>query len=580
MHDLLIRNGTLVDGTGSPSRRADVAVSGGVVTAVGEDASGPARRTVDAEGQLVLPGWVDIHTHYDGQATWDPWLAPSSLHGVTTTVFGNCGVGFAPVRPGSEDYLINLMEGVEDIPGTVLAEGIDFRWESFPEYLDALSSNGWTMDVAAQLPHGVLRFYVMGERGADHGVAPSDDEAVRMGELAEEALRAGALGITTSRTTKHKAADGRLTPGLSAGRGELYGLADAMRRAGAGVFQCNTDFGPGEYDILRDVAVRAGRPLSVLLLQVDREPDLWRQTLDRIEASAAEGIAVNGQVGCRPIGIMMGLETSVHPFVAHPLWKPLLDRSPAECLKALADPDFRRRLVEERPDDPDTRFVAYGLEKGFELGDPLDYEPEPSRTIRARAEAEGRSPWELALEIMMKDGGRGLIMYPFENYAEGNLEVIRTLLESPHTICGLGDGGAHVATICDAGYPTFLLSYWARDRDRGPRLPLEYLVRKQTGATAAAYGLHDRGVLAPGYRADVNVVDFEALGLERPRIIYDLPAGGRRLMQGATGYRHTFVAGVEVRAEGEFTGELPGRVVRGARPAPAANGAAARNGRA
>ncbi len=567
MHDLLIRGGTIVDGTGTPSFRGNVAVRNGLIVGVGEDATGPARRTIDAEGHLVLPGWVDIHTHYDGQAMWDRHLAPSSLHGVTTAVFGNCGVGFAPVRPGSEDYLINLMEGVEDIPGSVLAEGVDFSWESFPEFIDALDRTTRTMDVAAQLPHGVLRFYVMGERGADHGTAPSADEIDRMGKLTEEALQAGALGVSTSRTTKHKAADGRMTPGLSAGQEELFGIADAMKRAGAGVFQCNTDFGPGEYEILEQVAIRSGRPLSVLLLQIDKEPNLWRQTLDSIERSAANGIAVNGQVGCRPIGIMMGIDTSVNPFVEHPLWKPLLGKSTKDRLVALADPDFRRRLIEERPDNPHTDFMAYALERGFELGDPLNYEPHPSQTIKTRAETEGRSAWELALEVMEKDDGRGLILYPFENYSEGNLEVVRTLLESPHTVCGLGDGGAHVATICDAGYPTFMLTYWARDRAEG-QFPLEYLVRKQTFATAQAYGLHDRGVLARGFRADINIVDFEELALERPEIIRDLPAGGRRLMQGAHGYHHTFVGGVEVRNGGEFTGEFPGITIKGARSAP------------
>lgn len=569
MYDLLIKGGTVVDGTGAPATTADVAVQGDVIAAVGA-LGGSARRTIDADGALVLPGWVDIHTHYDGQATWDADLTPSSLHGVTTTVFGNCGVGFAPVRPGSEPYLINLMEGVEDIPGTVLAEGVDFCWESFPEYMDVLAKTPRTMDVAAQLPHAVLRFYVMGERGADHAVIPTDEEVAEMGRLAEAALRAGALGISTSRTSKHKAADGRMTPGLSADRAELFGLADAMRRAGAGVFQCNTDFGPGEYAILEDVARRSGRPLSVLLLQIDREPGLWREILASIERSNATGLDVKGQVGCRPIGVMMGLDTTMNPLATHPAWKPLAELPLAERVRALRTPDLRRRLVEERPTDSYTKFVAYGLTRSSEFSAGFDYEPQPHETIQARAEAAGRSPWDLVLDVLLDHDGKGLLFFPFENYADGDLAVIRTLLQSPHTVCGLGDGGAHVATLCDAGYPTFLLSYWARDRVKGPGLPLEHLVRKQTAATASSYGLCDRGQLRPGYRADINVIDFDSLNVTRPEIVYDLPAGGKRLVQGSEGYVHTFASGVEVRSMGEFTGARPGKLLRGATVAPSA----------
>ena len=568
MHDLLIKGGTVVDGTGAKARTADVAVQGDVVAAVGS-VDGPARRTIDADGALVLPGWVDIHTHYDGQATWDAELTPSSLHGVTTTVFGNCGVGFAPVRPGSEPYLINLMEGVEDIPGTVLSEGVDFRWESFPEYMDVLAETPRAMDVAAQIPHGVLRFYVMGERGADHEAAPTEDEISQMRDLAGAALRAGAVGISTSRTTKHRAADGRMTPGLSADRAELAGLAEAMRRAGAGVFQCNTDFGPGEYGILEEVARRSGRPLSVLLLQIDREPELWRETLGAIERSNQAGLQVRGQVGCRPIGVMMGLETSMNPFKTHPAWESIAGLSPSDRVAALRGPDLQRRLVEERPTDPYTKFMDYGLTRSSEFTPRFDYEPVPDETVQARAAAANRSPWDLALELMLKSDGKGLLFFPFENYADGDLAVIRTLLESPHTVCGLGDGGAHVATLCDAGYPTFLLSYWARDRVKGPGLPLEHLVHKQTLATASSYGLHDRGQLRPGFRADINVIDFDSLKVTRPEIVYDLPAGGKRLLQGAEGYLHTIASGVEVRSMGEFTGARPGRLLRGATALPA-----------
>ncbi|HZD25242.1 MAG TPA: amidohydrolase family protein [Alphaproteobacteria bacterium] len=568
MHDLVIRRGSVVDGTGAATRTADVAMKDGRIAEVG-DRLGPARQEVDADGALVLPGWVDIHTHYDGQATWDPLLTPSSWHGVTTTVFGNCGVGFAPIRPGTEDYLINLMEGVEDIPGTVLAEGLDFSWESYPQYLDALAAAPKAMDVAAQVPHGALRFYVMGERGADHGIVPSEDEIAAMERLMQEALSAGAMGFSTSRTTKHRAADGRFTPSLSAQEPELAGIARAMKRAGAGTIQCNSDFGDGEFEILRAMAELSGRPLSVLLLQVDNAPELWRRTLAQIEATNRDGLYVTGQVGTRPIGILMGLDTSINPFTSHPAWRGLKDLAPAERVARLqADGALRRRLVEERPDDGHTRWMGKALERSFALGEPLDYEPAAEESVAARAAREGRDRWALALELMLERDGTALLMHSFENYNACSLDALREMLLSENTVSGLGDGGAHVATICDASAPTTLLTIWARDRKRGERLPLEFLVRKQTRDAARVFGLLDRGVLAPGYRADINVVDFDALAVGQPRVVHDLPAGGRRLAQRASGYRHTFVAGVEVTRDGEHTGALPGGLVRGARPAP------------
>jgi N-acyl-D-aspartate/D-glutamate deacylase len=568
--DIVITGGTLVDGTGSAARPADVAVVGDRIVEIGAPGSlGPARRTVDATGQLVLPGWVDVHTHYDGQATWDPTLTPSAWHGVTTTVFGNCGVGFAPVRPGAEGYLINLMEGVEDIPGTALAEGLDFDWESFPDYLDVLGRTAYTMDVAAQIPHGALRFYVMGDRGADHAEIPTPAEIADMGRLVQLALDAGALGFSTSRTTKHKARDGRPTPSLSAGDPELNGIAEAMAAAGRGVLQANSDFGPGEFEVLRRMVEISGRPLSVLLLQVDGAPDLWRRTLDQIHDAQADGLPIVGQVGARPIGVLMGLDTSVHFFATHPAYRGIAALPVAERVARLRDDaELRRRLVTERPDDEFTRWMTRAIERTFELVEPLDYEPTPDRSIAARAAAAGRDRWDLALDLLAADDGRALLLHPFENYHGGDLEVVRTMLADEHTICGLGDAGAHVATICDASSPTFLLTHWTRDRCRGDQLPLKQLVRKQTRDTARFYGLADRGVVAPGYRADLNVVDHERLRLLRPELIADLPAGGKRLVQRAEGYRHTFCAGVEVCRDGELTGARPGRLVRGARPTP------------
>ena len=563
MHDILIQGGTVVDGTGSPAHQADVAVQGGRIAAVGHGL-GSAHRVIDARGLLVTPGFVDIHTHYDGQATWDAFLTPSCWHGVTTAVFGNCGVGFAPVRPGSTEYLINLMEGVEDIPGTVLAEGIAWSWESFPEYLDALDKRHYAMDIGAQLPHAALRFYAMGDRGANHQEHPSPAELDQMGQLAEAALQAGALGITTSRTIKHRARDGRFTPSLTAAEPELFAIAGALRRAGKGVLEVNSDFGDGDFEILRAAAEAAGRPMSLLLLQVDNAPALWRKTLDQIHEARRAGLDVTGQVGAKSIGVLFGLETSRNPFDNHPAWLPLAPLTPRARYERLqGDPALRQRLVHERPTDALTVWFDQALRRTFALGPTLDYEPDASQSLVARAQREGRSPWALALDALMADEGKGLLLHPFENYNSGDFGVVHEMLADSATVMGLGDAGAHVGLICDGAGPTYLLKHWARDRQRGPRLPLELLVKKQTQDTAAVYGLHDRGVLAAGKKADINVIDFAALDLLAPQVAYDLPAGGRRLLQRARGYRHTFVTGVEVLRDDELTGQTPGRLIRG-----------------
>ena len=478
-------------------------------------------------------------------------------------LFGNCGVGFAPVRPGTTDYLINLMEGVEDIPGTVLAEGVPFTWESFPQYMDALAAMPRAIDVGAQVPHGALRFYVMGERGADHAQAPTGAELEQMAALLEESLRAGALGFTTSRTSKHRARDGRLTPSLSAREPELFALARAMKRAGRGVLEVNSDFGPGEFEALRAAAEIARRPLSCLLVQVKNAPDLWRQTLDQVRAARASGIEANAQVGCRPIGVLLGLDTTVNPFTAHPVWAELRKLPSDERYRRLAaDADLRRRLLEAASERENSIFAA-DLANAFPLtGGELDYEPEPSQSVAALAAARGLEPRALALELMMADGGNGLLLHPFENYCGGNLDVVHEMLTDDAMVMGVADGGAHVGVICDAGAPTFLLTHWARDRRRGPRLPLEFLVRKQTREAALAYGLADRGLLAPGCKADINVIEFDRLCLRPPAVVYDLPAGGKRLVQKAEGYRHILVSGVETLRDDTHTGALPGKLVR------------------
>ncbi|MCW5623038.1 MAG: amidohydrolase family protein, partial [Burkholderiales bacterium] len=486
-------------------------------------------------------------------------------HGVTTAVFGNCGVGFAPVRPGSERYLIQLMEGVEDIPETVLAEGIEFRWESFAQYLDALEAMPRIMDIGAQIPHAALRFYVMGDRGADHASLPSEDEIERMGVLVEEALRAGALGFTTSRTIKHKTKDGRYTPSLSAREPELAGIARAMRRAGSGVLEVNSDFDDGDFEILRGIAEMAGRPLSVLLLQVHNAPQLWRETLAGIHAARRNGQEVNGQVGSRPIGMMMALEGSIHPFVTHPLWEELEALAPQARVRRLeGDAELRRRLWAELPDNGHTRWIAGMLPRTFKLREPLDYEPDMKDGVIEEAKRLNRNPFDLTLEWLLERDGKQILFHTFENYWEGDLSVVGALLEDEATVCGLGDAGAHVGYMCDASSATSMLTQWTREPRRGHRnLPLEFLVKKQTADTARAYGLHDRGVIAPGYRADFNLIDFDALRVTMPELVYDLPAGGRRMIQRADGYRHTFVAGVEVMRDGVATGALPGKLIRG-----------------
>jgi N-acyl-D-aspartate/D-glutamate deacylase len=425
------------------------------------------------------------------------------------------------------------------------------------------------MDVGVQVPHAALRFYVMGDRGADHNERPTADEVTRMGQLLEEALRAGAFGFSTSRTTKHRAADGRPTPSLTAAEPELAGIACAMKRAGTGVIQVNSDFGEGEFALLRAAAELANRPLSLLLVQMEIAPNRWSETLASLDQACAEGLDFTAQVGSRPIGILLGLQASRHPFLTHPLWKPLegLDHK-TQTARIVNDRQLRRRLVEDRPDDEYTRGMAAILERTFELGEPLNYEPDFASSITNRARAAGRDAFDLALDLLLQKEGTTLLLHTFENYCGGDLSVVHQMLVNRNTVCGIADGGAHVGYICDASSPTSLLTIWARDRKRGPKLPLEFLVHKQTMATARSYGLHDRGVIAPGYRADLNVIDFGKLGLDPPVVAHDLPAGGKRIVQRARGYRHTFVHGIEVARDGEDTGARPGRLLRGFRSGP------------
>jgi N-acyl-D-aspartate/D-glutamate deacylase len=568
MHDLVIRGGTLVDGTGHERFTGDLAIAGGRIAEVGRIA-GHGRREIDASGLLVAPGFVDVHTHYDGQATWDALLAPSCWHGVTTVVMGNCGVGFAPVRPDQRDLLIRLMEGVEDIPGTALSEGIRWEWESFPEYLDALGRRRFALDVAAQVPHGALRTYAMGERGADHREAPSEAEIAEMARLVHEALEAGALGFTTSRTVNHRSSDGRPTPSLTAGREELVGIARGLARARRGVFEVVCDFADlkAEFALLRAMVEASGRPMSITTLQSEGRPEQWRRLLDLIGEAARAGLPMRAQVAVRPIGLILGLSATLNPFSSHPSFQRLAGLPLADQVKRLRDPELRARILAEQA-APAFAAVGADFERLFELGDPPDYEPPAEHSVAARARARGLAPAELVYDLLLERDGRALLYRPIMNYAAGDLEAVREMLLHELAVPGLGDAGAHVGLISDGSFPTYLLAHWARDRRRGARLPLEWLVKRQTADTAALVGLGDRGRLLPGLRADVNLIDFAALAVRPPEIVYDLPAGGKRLLQRATGYAKTLVAGEVVFEDGEPTGALPGRLVRGPQPAP------------
>lgn len=569
MHDLVIRGGIIVDGTGADRFTGDLAIDGGVITEVGSvDERG--REEIDADGLLVFPGFVDIHTHYDGQVSWDERVTPSSLHGVTTVIMGNCGVGFAPVRPDQRDFLISLMEGVEDIPGSALSEGITWEWESFPEYLDAIDRHPHAIDIGAQVPHGSLRAYVMGERGANREAA-TPDEIDEMTRLTEEAIRAGAFGFTTSRTVRHRTSAGDHTPTLGAAAQELMGIGRALADAGAGAFEMVSDFDDeeAEFAMMRELAASTGRPLTFSLSQDDEDPDRWRRLLDRVAEVVAEGVPIGVQVAPRPIGVLLGLEASVHPFIAQPSYGPLHLLPLDDKVAKLRDPEVRQKILSEEPAIGGMfRQFAKGFHKMFPLGDPPDYEPAPEASVAGIAGREGRDPEEVLYDLLLERDGHELIYFPLFNYSQGDLEPAREMMQDPNTVLGLSDGGAHCGAICDASFPTTLLTHWGRDRSRGERLRLEWLVKRQTHDTARQVGLHDRGVLQPGYKADVNLVDFDGLTLHAPRIVHDLPAGGKRLMQEAEGYAATVVAGQVTQRDGEPTGALPGRLLRGAQSAP------------
>jgi len=574
MNDLLVRGGTVIDGTGAAPRTADVALASGRVVEVGR-VSGPARRTIDADGLLVTPGFVDVHTHYDGQATWDELLTPSCWHGVTTVVMGNCGVGFAPVAPDQREWLIGLMEGVEDIPGAALSEGIRWAWESFPEYLDALECTPRVIDVGAQVPHGAVRGYVMGERGARNEPASSEDIAA-MAAIVRDGMAAGALGFSTSRTLAHRAIDGEPVPGTFAAEDELFGLGRVLGEMGIGVFELapagalGEDLAAPEREVawMRRLATEIGRPATFVCTQNNADPTAWRRLLDLAGEAAGQGVAIRPQVHARTVSILLGFQT-FHPLAFTPAWgaSGLAAQPWTEQVQRLRADEALRSLVVRQLRGLETDAVVMGFmdpKRVFLLGDPPDYEPPRERSVASIAAERNADMWATYLDLLMADDGRELLNSPVLNYSDGNLEAVREMLLHPTSAFGLGDGGAHAGQTCDASSTTFLLQYWARDRDHG-RLPVELVVHKLTQATAGLYGLGDRGVLAPGGLGDVNLIDFDGLRLHRPEKIADLPGGASRLIQRADGYVATIKAGQVTFEHGQDTGARPGTLLRGSR---------------
>jgi N-acyl-D-amino-acid deacylase len=569
----VIRNARLVDGSGAPETTADVVFEDGIIREVlgaGKAPTAHAHRIIDADGLLLTPGWVDVHTHYDAQATWDPWLTPSSWHGATTVVMGNCGVGFAPAHEDRHEWLIELMEGVEDIPGAAMTEGLTWGWRSFPEYLDTLASQERVIDIGAQIAHGALRAFVMGERGAANESA-TDADIAEMAKQVDEAMAAGALGFSTSRTPIHKSKSGELVPGTNADENELFGIAEALNKHSRGVFQ----FAPehkilptDEWPWMRELSARNPHvTVSVNLNQDDAAPEVWRTVLKELDRAQADGLNIIAQVAGRSIGVLMCLEGSFHPLAFHPAWQEIAHLPHADKVKALRDETLRNKFVNEIPRDGGffEGIVLSRLWKMFPVTDAnINYEPNPKTdSIDALAQARRIAPMDMVYDQLLANNGRGMIYMPFFNYSYGDLSMTHELMQHEHTRNGLSDAGAHCGAICDGGMPTFLMTHWVRDRQRGPRLQLEKMVQRQTRKTAELYGLTDRGLIAPGLRADINLIDFDALSFDMPEMVYDFPANGRRLVQHAKGYVGTFVNGVQTVERDEFTGALPGKLMRG-----------------
>ena len=569
--DLVIRGGLVVDGSGGEPFEADIAVAGGKIAALGRVA-GRGAEEIDAKGKIVTPGFVDLHTHYDGQATWDSRLAPSSLHGVTTAIMGNCGVGFAPCRPHERDLLIRLMEGIEDIPNVVLTEGIPWNWETFPEYFDSLAQRRYDIDIGGYLPHAALRVYVMGQRAFDQEPATVDDLA-RMSAIVGQAVKAGAFGLGTSRTIFHRSSDGQSVPSLRATEEELTALAVALKSAGPAILQYAVDWEDADktFGIIRRVLERSACPVAFSLVQANAVPNNWRRVLELTRQANDDGLPISVQVMPRAIGMMLGYELTLNPFVTTDSYKAIAHLPLAERLAELRRPETRTRIVGEasdpNPKNPLATFVR-DFERIYPLSEPLNYEPVPEASIAAEARRRGVTPQELAYDLLLDGDGRNILFVATVNYAEKSLDATLEMLRHRDTVPGLGDAGAHLGVMCDATYSTFMLTHWARDRTRGEKLPLPYVIKSLTRDTAKVVGLNDRGLIAPGYRADLNVIDFDRLTLGMPKVVHDLPAGGRRLIQRATGYDATIVRGTIISREDTETGARPGRLVRGPQAAP------------
>ena len=568
MPDLVIRNGTIIDGTGADAYEADIAIENGKITAIGKIA-GRGTEEIDARGKLVTPGFVDPHSHYDAQATWSSHITPSSWNGVTTTLIGNCGVGFAPCRPDEHDMLVKLMEGVEDIPEVVLTEGLPWNWQSFPDYLNALEGRPYDLDVATQVPHAAVRVFVMGKRGAEREPATEADSAA-MAQIAAEGIKAGALGFSTSRTINHKTKAGELIPTLEAEEAELTTIARALHEIDAGWLQVISDFddAESEFAMLRRLTAAAERPMAITILQRDAKPEEWRKITGWIAEANHAGVPMLGQVLTRPTGIILGFEVSQSPFSGRPSYDALMNQPFEARIAALRDPTLRARIRAETCDDASLARRVSRWDRIFPMSDPPNYEPAPEDSVAAIAQRQGRDPEDLAYDLLLADGGHTLMYRPLSNYTYGDLGSVHDMLTHDATIVGLGDGGAHVGILCDASAISTMLTHWTRDRTRGPKVSLPWAVKRVTRDSAFAIGLRDRGVLAPGYKADVNVIDYDGLRVSVPRVVYDLPSGGKRLIQTAKGYDATIVSGVIVSRDGQATGALPGRLVRGAKAAP------------
>ena len=560
---LVIRNGTIVDGAGGEPYGADILLRDGVIAEIGHIAT-KGDREIDAAGKLVTPGFVDIHTHYDGQAIWSNRFDPSSCNGVTTVMIGNCGVGFAPCRPEQRDIMVALMEGVEDIPEVVLTEGLPWNWETFPDFMDRMAERQYDMDVVAQVPHAAVRVYVMGDRGANLEPATPEDRA-EMARLTVEGIKAGALGFSTSLAIFHQTLDGRHTPTYGVAEEELGAVAEAMGKLGVGWFQLISDFDDpvGEFNMLRRVAERGMRPMSLTLAQREGKTGHWKLILDLIAQANADGVPMMAQIMGRPIGLNLGFEISQNPFLGRPSYKEIARLPFAERIKELQKPERRAAILAETTDNPVMKKRLEKFDRLFILADPPDYEPLLNDSIAAKAERMGLDPAALAYDTLLQNDGKTLLYRPITNYVDGNLNACAEMMQHPNTVMGLGDGGAHISIICDSATTTHTIVHWTRDRARGPRMSLPWIIQRLTRDPARAIGLNDRGLIAPGYKADLNIIDYDRLKILPLQVQYDLPAGGRRLMQRAEGYVATIVSGVVVSENGIPTKALPGRLVRG-----------------